>query len=350
MTTTTTELIKLHTGPTRAGMSRPVLFGLIAAVVALAVGLVLPLVISQNYWMTVLVDGATVSIVAISIGFLYRHLGLISLGQTAFYGMGAYAMAVLNVRVGWSLFPAAIGGIAAGIILAVFIGVLVMKAKGIAFLMLTLALSLAVYYIVVMEDMRPITGGYDGIILALSMDNSVLWISETDLLNDRVFWPLVWSILVILTFLLWWIGRTRFGTILHGIRENEERMRFSGFDTLAPRFSAFVIAGTVAAIAGVLAGLNGGLVTDQMLSFHTASQQLVGTIVGGLATVLGPIVGSFIFTILQSVFSSAGSMEFFMGLTLVIVLAFLRGGIVGGIEQFVRAMRKRLAKRRVGSK
>lgn len=319
----------------------------VLAAAALGAGLVAPLLITQTYWMTVLVDAGIVSIVAISIGFLYRHLGLISLGQMAFFGGAAYVTAILNVKLGWSLMPAAFAGFLAGCVLAMFIGVLVMRAKGIAFLMLTMALGLSLFHIVLMEPLRPVTGGYDGLILLPSPDDSFLWISARDLLNDRVFWPLVWGLVVILTLVLWFIGRSRFGTVLHGIRENEERMRFSGFNTLAPRFFAFVIAGAVSSVAGVLLVLNSGLVTEQVLGFHGGSQQLVATIVGGMGTVAGPIVGAFIFTSLQSTFSSAGGMEFFLGMTLVVVLAFLRGGIVGGIEQGVRAVRRRVRARRV---
>lgn len=346
MTTTTTSLIKLHGDDRQPGRNKPVLLGLAVAVIALGVGLVLPIFIERNYWMTVIVDAALVSIVAISIGFLYRHLGLISLGQTAFYGASAYGMAICNVKLGWSLTASALAGLLVGILLAALIGLLVMRAKGIAFLMLTMVLGLSVYHLVLMEWARPFTGTYDGLIVLPDPEDRFLWISASDVADDRVFWPLAWGVLVVLALVLWLIGRSRYGTVLHGIRENEERMRFSGFDTLAPRFTAFVIAGAVSSIAGILTVVNSGLVTEQTLSFHVASQQLVATIVGGMATVLGPIVGAFIFTFLQSMFSSAGGMEFFLGATLVLVLAFLRGGIVGGIELGIKALRRR----RSGSK
>jgi branched-chain amino acid transport system permease protein len=291
--------------------------------------------------MTVLVDASLGSIVGISIGFLYRHLGLISLGQTAFYGSSAYTMAILNTKFGWSLMSSALVGIGVGVVLAAIIGVLVMRSKGIAFLMLTMALGLAIYNLVLMEWARPITGAHDGLILVPKADEHFLWLTAAKAMNDRSFWPITWSVLVIAVFMLWTIGRSRFGTVLHGIRENEERMRFSGFNTLIPRFFAFVIAGAVASIAGVLTVANSGLVTDQTLSFGTSSHQLVATIVGGMGITIGPIVGAFIFTFLQSFFSTAGGMDFFMGGTLVIVLAFMRGGIVGGIEQGIRWLRKR---------
>lgn len=348
MTTTSTSSISLHAGAARSRARRPAILGLVIAVVAIAVGLIAPLAITQAYWMTVLVDAAIVGLVAVSIGFLYRHLGIISLGQTAFYGTAAYGTAILRVKLDWPLLASAAGGVAIGILLAVVIGVLVMRAKGVAFLMLTMVLGLCMYYIAVMDSMRPITGGYDGLILTPSADQGFLWYSAVQLLNDRVFWPIVWVVLVVLTLVLWFVGRSRFGTVLHGIRENEERMRFSGFGTLLPRFAAFVIAGAVASVAGVLSVLNSGLVTEQSLSFDVASQQLVATIVGGLGAIAGPIVGAFLFTALQSVFSASGGMEFFLGLTLVLVLAFLRGGIVGGIEQAVRAVRRRVRASRRG--
>ena len=342
MTTTTTSVINLgpRKGRSTAGRQATTV-SLIVAAALLIVGLFLPLLVSQNYWMTVLVDAALLAIVAVSIGFLYRNLGLISLGQTAFYGTSAYVMTILNVHVGWSLTMSAVVGFLAGVVVAMLIGFLVMRAKGIAFLMLTMALGLAIYHFVLMEWMRPITGTYDGLILMPDPEDSFFGLSTRDMMNDRIFWPIVWILLVLITVLLWWVGQSRFGTVLHGIRENEERMRFSGYDTLKPRFFAFVIAGAVASLAGVLTVANSGLVTDQSLSFLTTSHTLVATIVGGMSMVLGPIVGAFVFTFMQSWFSSSGGMEFFIGLVLVVVLAFMRGGIVGGVAVVISKLRKR---------
>ena len=252
---------------------------------------------------------------------------------------------MLNGHLGWGLVPSALVGLLAGVVLAAAIGALVMRATGVAFLMLTMVFALAIYQIVVMESVRPLTGGYDGLLLIPAPDDTFLWLKSVELLNDRLFWPIAWVTLIVVVFVLWLVGRSRFGTVLHGIRENAERMRFSGFGIFGPRFAAFVIAGSAASLAGVLTALNSGLVTDQMLSFTTASQQLVATIVGGLATILGPIVGAFLYTYLQSLFSGFGSLEFFLGLTLVIVLAFLRGGITGGIAQFASWLRQRRAKK-----
>jgi branched-chain amino acid transport system permease protein len=320
---------------------RSLLIGAGLALASLVVGLAIPALGVPSYQMTILVDAALLSIVAISIGFLYRHLGLISLGQTAFYGSGAYVTAILNAKAGWGLLPAAIVGVLAGAALAAIVGVLVMRATGVAFLMLTMVFGLAIYQIVVMEKMRPITGGYDGLVLMPEPDSHFLWLNTTDVMDDTAFWPLVWVVLVLVAFVLWLVGRSYFGTVLHGIRENAERMRFSGFGIALPRFLAFVIAGTVSSIAGVLTALNGGLVTDQLLSFATAGQQLVATIVGGLSTVLGPIVGGFLYTYLQSLFSDVGGLDFYLGLTLVLVLAFLRGGITGGIALLIKQLKAR---------
>lgn len=323
---------------------RGFVWGTLTAVVVALVGLEVPAMIGNSYYTGLALSAVILAMLAIGVGFLSRHLGLISLGHTAFFGAAAYGLGIANSRWHWAPLTAAVFGFAVGIATAVLVGALVVRAVGMSFLMLTLALGQALYYVIVLSDARPYTGAFDGLSLNFKSTDSFLGVGSNKLLNARDFWPIAWIALVLSAYLLWTIGRTRFGTVLHGIRENEERMRFSGYNTFLPRFWAFLTSGAVASLGGVLFALNAGTVTPDLVSFQTSGQSLVAAIVGGLDTVLGPILGSLLYVYAQSKFSTSGNLELYTGIALIVVLAFLRGGITGSIGRGVRYLIHRTRK------
>lgn len=344
MTTSKSRPVEAITAPPRVGSQaarrhRAVLGGSGVAVVAAVLGLFIPSVLDNGYYTGLVLAGVILAMLAIGIGFLSRHLGLISLGHTAFFGGAAYGLGIANTQWNWSPLSSALFGFLVGVVLAVIVGALVVRAVGMGFLMLTLALGQALYSLIVLSDARPLTGAFDGLILTFKSDDSFLGVASGQLLDARSFWPIAWIALVLSTFVLWTIGRSRFGTVLHGIRENEERMRFSGYNTFVPRFVTFVVSAAVAALGGVLFALNAGTVTPDLVSFQTSGQSLVAAIVGGLGTVVGPILGALLYVFAQSKFSTSGNLELYTGLALIIVLAFLRGGISGSIATGVRRLR-----------
>jgi branched-chain amino acid transport system permease protein len=344
VTTSTTESAPPRTTAARRSSpwgkwrGHPFVWGLVVAVVAAIAGLGTPSVIGNSYYTGLALSGVILAMLAVGIGFLSRHLGLISLGHTAIFGSAAYGLAIANTRWHWGPLQSGLFGLAAGVAVAVVIAALVVRATGMGFLMLTLALGQALYQLIVLSDARPYTGAFDGLSLAFPSGSSFLGVSSDNLFDARDFWPIAWIALVASAFVLWAAGRTRFGTILHGIRENEERMRFSGYNTYAPRFWAFVLSGVVASLGGVLFGLNAGTITPDIVGFQNAGQSLVAGIVGGLGTVVGPIVGALLYVYAQSKFSTSGNLELYTGIALIVVLAFLRGGITGSIALGVRRL------------
>jgi branched-chain amino acid transport system permease protein len=330
-------------GPLARWRRRPWAWGSAVAVVVAIVGLAVPNILN-SYYTGLALSGVILAMLAIGVGFLSRHLGLISLGHTAFFGAAAYGLGIANTRWHWGPLQSAMFGFLAGVVITMIVGALVVRAVGMGFLMLTLALGQALYYLIVLSDARPYTAAFDGLILSFKSTDSFLGVGSNNLLNATDFWPIAWVALVVSAFALWAIGRTRFGTVLHGIRENEERMRFSGYSTFLPRFWAFLVSGAVASLGGVLFALNAGTVTPDIVSFQTSGQSLVAAIVGGLETVIGPIVGSLLYVYAQSKFSTSGNLELYTGITLIVVLAFLRGGITGSIARGVRYLRNRSRK------
>jgi branched-chain amino acid transport system permease protein len=277
---------------------------------------------------------------ALGIGFLARHLGLISLGHTAFFGGAAYLVAMGTSHWGWGPLQATVIAILGGTVLALLMGVLVVKASGMGFLMLTLALSQALYQLSVQTAARPLTGAFDGLQVSYDRDLTFLGLPQADLMNPGLFWSFAWSALVACAVALWLIGRSRFGTLLEGIRENEERMRFSGYDTFVPRLVAFVISGLVASVGGALFALNAAYVSPEQLGFVRAGDALIAALVGGLGTLLGPVLGVALFTWAEANLNEGGNLHLYTGIAVVLVLAFMPGGITGTIGKYWNRFRR----------
>ncbi|WP_068396019.1 branched-chain amino acid ABC transporter permease [Kribbia dieselivorans] len=314
--------------------------GIIAVITLL--GLAVPYLVSSKFNMGLVLDGVILAFLALSIGFLARHLGLISLGHTAFFGGAAYTVGIGIGR--WSMTPtvAFVVAVVVGTLLALIMGVLVVRSTGMTFLMLTLALGQALYQFSTQRIAIPWTGAHDGLQIDLS-GGTFLGLTQKSMMNAALFWPVAWVLLMVCALWLWITGRSRFGTVLEGIRENEERMRFSGFNTDLPRLIAFVVSGCVASIGGALFALNAAYVSPELLSFTKAGDALTAAIVGGLGVLAGPIFGAIVYVLAQSRFNTSGNLHLYTGIALVLVLMFLPGGILGSLEKWVRG---RLSRRR----
>ncbi len=341
-TPTTTRRRAIRTGLDRRSLA----IGIAIAVVVFVVGLVLFTTLSSAYYEGIIVSGATLGVVALGIGFLAHRSGLVSLGHTTFYGGGAYLVAIATTNWHWSPLGAGLFAFAGGTVLAFAIGALVVRAPGMTFVMLTLAFGQGFYQLVILDSVRSVTGAFDGLSVTFGPNASFLGLTQSDLATPSKVWPLVWAVLVIVALVLWLAGRSRFGTLLEGIRENEERARFSGYNTYLPRLAAFTLSGSVASAAGVLFAFTAAYVSPDVLSFTQAGNSLIAAIVGGVGSLVGPVVGAGLYTFGLNKFSSSGSnIDLYTGLALIIVLVFMPGGVSGTIARMLQAVRRRLTGR-----
>lgn len=214
--------------------------------------------------------------------------------------------------------------IAIGTGISLLMGVLVVRASGMGFLMLTLALSQALFQLSVQTSARPLTGAHDGLLIKMAPDATFLGLAQRDLMNPGMFWVFAWVCLVACAVLLWLVGRSRFGTLLEGIRENEERMRFSGYNTFLPPLGAFVLSGAVASLGGALFALNAGYVSSDLLGFTMAGDSLIAALVGAFGTLVGPVLGTTLFVYAQAHFNF-GNLHLLTGIALIAVLMFTPG-------------------------
>ncbi|HEX8969417.1 MAG TPA: branched-chain amino acid ABC transporter permease, partial [Chloroflexota bacterium] len=227
----------------RVGLQRRWLGGVHPGYIALALILaVFPLTNPAPYAVTLVTQILVFSVFTMSLDLLLGYVGLPSFGHAAFLGMGAYAAAVLSVRLGISnLGVALLGALALSSIGALILGILALRTSGVYFLMLTLAFAQIVA--AAAQNWKPVTGGDNGLPGVKSPD---LFVPGWQVGNGVPFYFLALGVAVVCFFLLFRIVHSPFGRALIGIHQNEVRMRALGYNVALYRLAAFWIGGVFA--------------------------------------------------------------------------------------------------------
>ena len=278
------------------------------------------------------------AIFALSLELLVGQTGLVCFGHAAFFGIAAYVAALLTPKSEaaslWLLLPAAIGAAAA---YALAVGALSLRTRGVYFIMITLAFAQMAYF--VFHD-TAIGGGSDGIYLYFRPALPLFGWQPFDLDAGHTFYYLVLTCLVATFGFLAMMLRSRFGHALAGIRVNEQRMRAAGFPTYAYKLVAFVLAASIAGLAGFLHALKDGYVNPEILSWHQSGAVLLMVILGGIGHLRGAVLGAFVFTLLQELYqwqaifgTVAKHWQLTLGLTIIVFVALMPRGLVGAFER-----------------
>lgn len=274
------------------------------------------------------------AIFAMSLELLVGQTGLISFGHAAFFGIGAYAVALVTAKVDaaslWLVLPVAL--VAAGLY-ALVVGALSLRTRGVYFIMITLAFAQMAFF--VFHD-TPVGGGSDGIYLYYK---PALTFGSTTLADFEKGRALYYATLVCLVGTFGFLAimlRSRFGRALAGIKANEQRMRAAGFATYPYKLGAFVLGAMIAALAGVLFAMKDGVVNPELLVWNQSGAVLLMIILGGLGHLRGAMLGALMFTVLQEVFQSealfgsfAKHWQLMLGLTIIAFVAALPRGLIG---------------------
>jgi len=266
------------------------------------------------------------AIFALSLDLLVGWTGLVSFGHAAFFGVGAYALALLSPKAAaaglWSSLGIAIGVAA---LCAFVVGIFVLRTRGIYFIMVTLAFAQMFYFVFHDTDFG---GGSDGRYVNLKPDASIFGFVPFDLDKPVHVYFVVLALLVIVFAFLQALLRSPFGRALQGIRANEQRMRALGFPVTTYKLAAFTLAGALAGLAGYLLAAQSGFVNPEILSWHESGNVLLMVILGGAGTPYGPIVGAFALTTLHEFFSSVTKhWQLFLGAAIVLIVLFMPGGL-----------------------
>lgn len=302
-----------------------------AATGALLVGL--PLVIANPFYVGIATHVLVFAVLALSLNILLGYGGMTSLGHAVYLGVPAYVCAGLTAA-GWGAPLAAIGALLAGTLLAAAFGVLALRARGLGFLMITLALGQIVWGMT--YRWVDLTGGDNG--LRLPARPSVFGI---DLSGAVPFYYFTAAVLGLTLACLWQLAHSPFGACLRGTRDQPRRMRMLGHNVWLIQWAAFVLSGFWGSVAGLLYVYDYGFVSPGTLSLQQSAETLLMVILGGAGTLAGPVVGAVIITLVRLVASSYVDRWFaLLGAIFIVVVLFMPQGIVPGLRQLWRPRRQ----------
>jgi branched-chain amino acid transport system permease protein len=275
------------------------------------------------------------ALAATSLNLILGYGGMVSFGHAAFVGAGAYAVGILmvhGINSAWVSWPFAVLFSA---LLALIVGAICLRTRGVYFIMITLAFAQMMYYLVVSLKTY---GGDDGLTLP---SRSKLGLN-IDLANDVAFYYVVLAILTVLLYLLHRLLSARFGQAIQAIRENEVRMEAIGFPTYRYKLICFVIAGGAAGLAGALLANQNSFVSPNLLQWTQSGTLMIMVILGGVGQLFGGVLGALVFRVLEEVLS--GYTEYWqlgVGFVLLIVVLFAPRGLAGLLADI--ALRRKLA-------
>ena len=258
------------------------------------------------------------AIFGLGLNLLLGYTGLLSFGQSTFFGSGAYVAGYLLKHHGINVLLALGLGAGVGAFSALLVGYLCVQRSGLYFIMLTFALNQLFYFTA--YQWTSVTGGEDG----------MPGIPRPALLEDALAYYAFVSALFVLS--LWAMKRVvgaPLGRVLQAIRENELRAAAVGYDVSRFKLGAFVIAGAFSGLAGVLYALLFGIVPLEAIGFVFSGNVVFATLIGGSGSLYGPVIGAFVFIWLSESMSTLWARwPLLLGVAFVIVVLFFRGGVV----------------------
>ena len=315
---------------------RPLLVETLTAIGLIAVPFVMPwLGFAPNTINRVLVWG----LFGIGFDILFGYTGLLSFGQSAFYGTGGFVAAYLLTRMGFpSVWLALIIGMVVAGAVGFLVGIVALRRTGIYFAMITVAIA-EVFYFVEFSPLAAYTGGENGL---PGVPTPTLWLGFTTFRFDTTF--------TLYTFLAfcYFVGivialrivRSPVGAILSAIRENPLRASAVGHNIHGYKLAAFVIAAAYAGFAGGLLGVLQAFMPPDAFTFETSGQLVMQTAIGGAGTLFGPLAGAAIWLFLQDFLQGAlglgAAWKLVLGLVFVLLVCFLRRGVIGGVVDAYR--------------
>jgi len=266
------------------------------------------------------------AILAMSVDLLLGFTGLSSMGQAAYFGVGAYLTAVLATKfhfgLGWDFWLVVVLGIMIGAALAALFGLFAIRANGVYFLMITLALGQCVWGLA--YRWNSLTGGDNGINLNARPNFGL------DLSNEVTFFYLVFGFFTVSMMLMYVLVRSPFGRSLAGIRERELRMQILGYNTWLHKYIAFIIAGGFGGLGGVLWAHTNGHVSPETVVLTTSVDALLMVVLGGAGTLVGATIGAaIVFGLREYLSTLVPWWQYALGGVYVLTILYLPMGLMG---------------------
>lgn len=294
----------------------------IALFAVLALVPVVSAVLDAPFYVSLFTRIMIFALAVMALDFVLGYGGMVSLGHAAFIGIGAYTVGILSyhgVDSGFLQWPLAI---VLSALVALVIGALSLKTRGVYFIMITLAFAQMLYYT---ANSLSTYGGDDG----LTIWSRSQFAGLIDLEDETVFYGLVFVILLASYLLLRRVVASRFGRVIRGCHENERRMWAIGFNAYVYKLVAFTISGALAGLSGVLLANHTEFVAPAYMAWIRSGELIIMLVIGGLGSLHGAILGALLFLLLEEVLSAVTQHWMLVfGPLVILVVLFARGGVV----------------------
>ena len=295
------------------------------------------MVMDEPFIITLVTKAAILALAGVGLNIALGLGGLVSFGHAAFFGIGGYAMGVLAshaqsytplmetpILIEGTKSMLVIWGVAVvtAALAALLIGVLSLRTTGVYFIMITLAFGQMLYYFAISW---PAYGGEDGLSIYIRNDFPGL-----NTLDPIQFFGIAFTVLAIVLFVAGRLAKAPFGLALSAARQNPERVETIGIAPFRLRLVAFIVSGAVTGLAGALFADLNRFVSPTMFSWQTSGEIMVFVILGGVGRLFGPVAGAALFILLEHVLGGLSDYwHVYLGLLLLLVVLFARGGLIG---------------------
>jgi len=310
-------------------VSRSRIAGLVLAVAAVAA----PFWLGGDYYVNLATQVLIAALFALSLNLLVGYAGLTSLGHAGYLGLSAYASAWLVLNLKWGHLAAALGALGFTGLAAALFGLVALRASGLSFLMITLALGQVLWGLA--YRWASVTGG----------DNGLSGLTRPapfgiDLNDARAFYWFTLVVFALVVLVVWTLVRSPFGATVRGTRDQPRRMSTLGYDVWRIRWLTFTASGFLGGVAGLMYVYYQQFISPHSLSLASSAEMLLMVIAGGPGTLAGPVAGAALVVLLKNVASAyIDRWIMLLGIVFVLIVMFVPGGIVPGLQRLWQRVR-----------
>lgn len=300
----------------------------------LVVMLSLPWWIHGEYYVNLASQVLIAALFAISLNLKVGYAGLISLGHAGYLGLAAYTSGWLMLNLHWGHLSSALCALGATTVMAAVFGLIALRATGLGFLMITLALGQILWGVAF--RWASVTGG----------DNGLSGITRprvfgVDLSHANTFYYFTLGVFVLIWILVAVWVNSPFGASIRGTRDQPRRMRSLGYNVWLIRWITFVVSGFFGGVAGLMYVYYQQFISPESLSLTDSAEMLLMVIAGGPGSLFGPVVGAVLVVLLKNVASAyVHRWIMLLGFSFLVIVLFVPGGIVPGFARLMQSFRR----------
>ena len=250
----------------------------------------------QAFYLTIVTRIMVFALAALGLNLVLGFGAMVSFGHAMYIGIGAYAVGILSshgVNSGWAHVGAALG---VGLVCALLIGAVCLRATGVAFIMITLAFAQMFYFLAVGLKQY---GGDDGLPISVQSDFTLFSLG-----NAMVLYYTVFAVLMVTLYVFHRLVHARFGMLLRGCKSYQRRMLALGFPVFRYKLAAYVVSALVCVVAGVLLANLTRFASPSYMSWTVSGELIVMVVLGGIGTLMGPVVGAATWLMLEELMTS----------------------------------------------